>query len=215
MGEPESAEKRRAAVENRLKKARPRPVQFDAAALTEFVRAIPLHRTAPSRLGSRSAALIAASWACGAIVGATVMFLVIKAGPSAADSPTTAATRGRDETPAISDVPRPAPPGPAPVDNDRRWTELDEAVLALAVPGGMPASWPDGRSLWAGMCLPRLQQAPPDRAASSTGLLPERLEDGPPSGSRTERAAHVLPSPRITREQLMQDLLGESSGFVL
>ncbi len=220
MHEPESNETRNrlAEVEEHLKKARPRPVQFDVAALQRQAGSTPLRQqvAAPRRRRYRVAALVAGSWACGACLGALAMFLLMQQTVPQTDSSTTLAHD--EQEPASHDsgptLERPATPAPRRRD-DGRSIRMDAAVLALAIPYLDAPDWQTDSGLRAGMCRPRFMETTRENLLSVNTPSDAISQPDPVFVAPAQPHAYPAPSPGITREQLMHDLLGESSGFVL
>jgi hypothetical protein len=209
--EPESAEtpERLAEVERNLKKARPRPVELDAFALERMAHPAPLVNGAEQparRRRYRPVVAVVGSWACGALVGAIVMFLVMSQNDSKARTaevkqgithPAPAFVSGED----TEDTTTP------PERRDR--IGLDAAVLALS--SASPANrysayWHDRSAFRAGMHLSRFADGP----RATTYIAPEYDQDASP-----KMLEYGQPAPAITREEVLRDLLDDPSGFVL
>ena len=220
--EPETPEVRERldAIERRLKAARPRPPRLDMVALERRAaeRPVPaaIDRGGRSRRFYRRVAVVAASWACGAIAGALVMYVAMSRSTPGADS-TTATARVEKETPAPSTRGPIAAPGgegeteaeaerhddPIPVEAPESL-KADDALLAMiieqwaAADSGLGAERPAFR---AGMHLVPIAVEPgrtdrPPRAVRQRTVTPE-LDPGP--------------HRPITRDRLLDDLLREMS----
>lgn len=218
--DPESADvlQRLSEIERQLKKARPRPVELDGAEIELAFRATRLPPTPRSRRRSDRYrwATLAGTWASGALVGAVLMFLVMRSGTSGLDS--MVGSHVDKPTPATQQAElAPVPPKPAPqlVGGTREWSDLEAAVLALSAPDGPSAYARNDPSLSVGMHLPHFvaPQAEPmastgDSSAGVSNAKSSWKAPSPDSPSRT-------PSPGTTRQQLLHDLLNESSEVVL
>lgn len=206
---PGLSQERQARIEGQLKKSRPRPVELDADELLRLagMAPTPASSTAPPirRRRYRSAALAAGSWACGAIVGGIVMFLAMQQDVQPIGPP--AETTGGSKEPSIRLVQEEALPAPG----RDELSSIDAAVLALTVPSNATDVWEDGLCLQPGMSLPSAwEHLPiPDDA------VPSRSAHRPASAAPTLSTGPPTPSPGVTREQLMRDMLEESSGSVL
>lgn len=218
--EPESAETRErlAGIERRLKRARPRPVKLDGFELERLEHATPLRSqveiSGSQRRRYRTAALLTGSWVCGMLVGAVVVFAVMRSGVSGTDSTTMMAQSEQGDTSSAKSVQtsetsesRSDEPNTAD-----ELSDLDAAVLALATPGGPSSYWRGETSLCAGMVLPRLV-ADPQCGPASTSVSLERTET--PEPFIVAPGPYRTSSPEITREELMRDLLRESTDFLL
>ncbi len=213
MFEPETPEvsQQRDEIERRLKATRPRPTRLDALAL-EQLAGEPIVDTpiCPRPYGHITA--IAGSWACGAVVGALVMFVLLNASEPETDSP--------QESVRIEKEP-PVPPTPPEqnaasiVEEDPSPPEqfdplgIDSAILAMTLDRFGSADSPylsEGPTLRAGMYRIRDTE---DRTANA---MREVRTERPPRRYETPRPD---PEPPVTRQRLMRDLLGESPEFVL
>jgi hypothetical protein len=220
--EPESGQafERLTEIERQLKKACPKPVELDGLALERLAKAPPLRRET-ERSGSqrrryRTAVFLAGSWACGAMVGAAVVFLLMRPMTPNIDSHTTTHVQ-QEDPPVLAVAPIAAPPEAAPqsatlAGGER--TELEAAILALSVPNSTSTYAPGSRSMSAGMHLPRFVSPMPVSAAAIEEFA-NPSEDESPRGRSTEARPDRAPSPAVTRGQLLQDLLGKSSEVVL
>lgn len=203
------SQEHQARIEGQLKKSRPQPVELDADELLRLagMTPTPASSTAPSPRSRRyrSAALAAGSWACGAIVGGIVMFLAMRQDVQAIGPP--AETAGGSKEPLVNLVQEEKTPDPS----HGEFSALDAAVLALTVPGSTTDLWDDELCLQPGMSLPSTWKrlaVPGDvdrHRPASAALKPTPIRPG----------SDPLSSPGITREQLMRDMLEESSGSVL
>ena len=243
MNEPNSPEalKRLEEIERRLKRVRPRPPQLDATALERLAHdamadtasdrpsaaAIRREPRGRGRRLWRRVAVVAGSWACGASVGAIIMFVLMS--PTAPRADSTPETVGIEKEPPTSATRSQNMTGDAPRQVGRRdgsfaaenvdTPEWDAAVLALisdSFGSGISAYWSDGPTLRAGMHLinsakdSRSVEAVTDAARKPRGDN-ERRRGEMQQGSKP----YPDPAPPITREQLMRDLLGKQPGLVL
>ncbi len=214
---------RLSAIERKLRKSRPRPVQLDGFALERMALADPLGEVpgiAERQRRYRPATLVAGSWACGALVGALAMFLVMTQPGAQSDSPPTAAYSIRDggrDLPAnnlpAAETPESRPSAPSP--GIKTLRTVDAAVLALSAPYETAVSGRRGPRLRAGMSLPHLANDSTEMLASIDESATE-ARDGknPPKGTREAESNSPL-SPGTTREHLLRELLHDSPGFVL
>ncbi len=225
MNDPERTDspERLSAIERKLRKSRPRPVEFDGfalerMALAESLRAVP--GIAEGQQRYRPAALVAGSWACGVLVGALTMFLVMTQRGAQSDSAPTAAhpvrDHGRDlpenNLPA-AETPESRPSEPAP--GIKTWRSMDAAVFALSAPYETAVSGRRGPSLRAGMSLPHLANNSTEMLASiDESATDARDIKNRPKGVPELESNSPL-SPGITREHLLRELLHDSPGFVL
>jgi len=217
MFEPETPEvsERLDRIEQRLKATRPQPPRLDALVL-ERLASEPVVGVAARPIVSVRMATIAGSWACGALVGALVMFLLLNPAVSKTD-PTQEAVRIEKEPP----VPPPPiveeeapqteePPPPKQIDR----VEMDSTVLALTLGRFGIADSPylkEGPTLRAGML--RTGNAVGRAANATREVRPRESSLRVEASTDTNRAAD--PAPPTTRRQLMRDLLGKSPEFVL
>ena len=218
--DPESADvlQRLSEIERQLKKAQPRPVELDGAEIELAFRATrlptpPRSRRRPDRYRWAS---LAGTWASGALVGAVLMFLVMRPGTSDFDS--MAGSHVDKPTPATQQAElAPVPPEPTPqfAVATRQWSDLEAAVLALSAPDGPSAYARNDPSLSVGMHLPHFV-APRAESMASTGD-----SSAGPSNARSSRqgpspdSPPQPASPGTTRQQLLHDLLSESFEVVL
>jgi hypothetical protein len=229
-------------IERRLKAARPRPPRLDVAALQRLARqaavdtpvesptAVAIRRRPPGggRRPYRRIAIISGSWACGAIAGALVMFILTSRAAPSADAtndmarheaaPPASATRDRNTAPdADEKVDR--RDGPPPVEKVETL-DADAAALAMILdPFGSEdsACWPEGPALWAGMHLGQYSgdwSKFAGRAADAAGK-PREDDEGWRSEAPKGRKPYPDPAPSITRERLMRELLRETPGVLL
>lgn len=221
--EPTDSPERLSEIQRKLKQFVPRPVTLDGFALQRMARAEPLHercKTALRRRRYRPATLVAGSWACGALVGALAMFLVMTQPGAQSDSPPTAAHSvrdGRRDLPennspaAVTPESRPSEPAPG----IKTLRTVDAAVLALSAPYETAVSGRRGPRLRAGMSLPHLANDSTEILASIDEYATEaRGVKNPPKGTREVESNSPL-SPGTTREHLLRELLHDSPGFVL
>lgn len=218
--DPESADvlQRLSEIERQLKKAQPRPVELDGAEIEMDFRATRLPTTPRSRRrsGRHRWATLAGTWTSGALVGAVLMFLVMRPGTSDLDS--LAGSHVDKPTPATQQAElAPASPKPAPqlAVATRQWSDLEAAVLALSAPDGPSAYARNDPSLTVGMHLPHFV-AP--RAESMASIGTSSADAGNAESSRkgsSPDSPPQTPSPGTTRQQLLHDLLSESSEVVL
>lgn len=208
---------REAEIEQQLKKARPRPVELDGFALERLARATPLRgradRSTSRRQRHRVVTPLAGSWACGAMMGAVVVLLVMQPPPSSMDSHTTTHVR-RKAPPGQAAAPiviRPKAASPPATVVRGHWTELEAAVLVLSVPNSTLAYARGDQSMSAGMHLPHFVSPMLASAAS----IEESADEEPPPERSFEASPYRAPLPAVTRGQLLQDLLSDSSEVVL
>mgnify|MGYP005846458759 CR=1 FL=1 len=220
-----------AEIERRLKKARPARPRLDVAALQRLVceAAPPVPGVArrswwigPCWPGRRTAA-VAASWACGAAVGAAVTFLwMSRTLPDR--PPPDAGVRITQETP----VPVRGDNGPSPSDDRAAarpkspgevvptQTAFDAAWVAmmLGLFGSDDLARPqDGPTLRAGMHLRDALAAPP-RLGDETAMAPRT--DGQQPDAAPQRQPRFEPdvAPPATRARLLRELLEAPGAFL-
>lgn len=238
-----SAEQARLArIEERLKKARPRPPNLDAAALERAAlsteaepvaqrntQAATLRKLRWGRRRYRRMAAVAGSWACGALVGAMVTFFAMSRAEPGRDATnqTAVQTEGRPSMirPEPVDAPKQQPqrgasPAQAPPPGRPQRLAGDDAFLALLADpfeSGDSAYGLDGPTLHAGMYL----RQRPDPSWIVRQPVPSATSANTPDGEprRTEPPGSPkhdrTPQPEITRERLLQELLDERPGSLL
>ena len=231
-------------IERRLKAARPRPPQLDVAALerlageavvdtaVERPAAAAIRRRLPGRgrRPDRHMAAVAGSWACGAVVGALVTFILMGHTAPGTDS-TNETTRLEKEapTPATHDqntVPDAGQKPDADQKMDRRdgpppvekveALDVDDPVLAMIldrIEGADSAYWPEGPTLRAGMHLVQNAVDP-----SPVGRMTDAATKPRGVAERWRGEAskpYPDPGPAVTRKRLLHDLRSETPGFIL
>ena len=219
MNEPDLPEalERLDEIERRLKRARPRPPRLDAIALERLARQTTVGDAAkmPLRRGRRlwhRVAVVAGSWACGAVVGSLAMFVLISR--AAPDIDSTNKTVGLEE-----ETPAPAARNQdmaGDAGRDFEAPHLDATVLALIsdplLGGGSSYRW-DGPVLRAGMHL--VKNAPgPSLVERTTDTAREPRRDDRQRYGETPKP-YPGPAPPITRDRLLRDLLSEMPELVL
>jgi hypothetical protein len=217
-------EERLAEIERQLRTARPIPPQLDLAAIERLAREAPssgdepqvvLKPPAPSGRPMRSYAAVAGSWICGAIVGAAAMFFYEgRPASDAASSPAT--TIAADTTARPQRTPEDAIQPPradlAAADNTGDW---DLSWLASAE-FRSPMGRGNLRSTWrVGMSLPNLAAA----SRHGAGTNDRRFDSTPnsPAFEPLPSIEHqdVESAPDVSRQRLLQELLGNAAGPIL
>jgi len=226
---------RLAEIEQRLKAAQPRPAGLDIEAIVRAVRTVdePVMLPEPpvERGGIRAygwTIAIAGSWACGAIAGALVTFLLLSRGaPSEkASDGMTAANDGMSkvvessEKKATEDESERPPRDDAPQENAPRWSPSDSlvAVMLLDPYGGGGAPYGDGGPTLRAGDFARSQEGPgSSRLWHRTSSVPQDGEYTPyPGGDGVEgMAPGSAPASPITQEELLKELLGTRPDSVL
>ncbi len=231
-------------IERRLKKVRPRPVSFDATQLERLAReasahpaverrpaATPFHRSRWHRRPFRRMAVVAGSWACGALIGALAMFVLMNGTRPGSHSPHPAhtVTEGPMQATARSNgvpVPEKKSADRQPPVEQRPLREaeaFDEntVVFAMIVDrlGNGPSSYPrEGLMLRAGMHLGRktlatTADAPqPTRESTAASVSNEPPGD---SGASMRLEPDSVSRSTSTRQRLLDELLREMPGLTL
>ncbi len=226
---------RQAETEQRLKAARPRPAELDIEAIVRSARAVDqpvvLPESPAERRGTRSygwSVAVAGSWACGAIVGALVTFVLLsRATPP--QNPSDGVTTLNEELPKVAgpggedasddEVERP-PRDDSPPRNVPTCPASDSfASVALLDPYGCGAArYGEERPiLRAGDFARNPVASRSSRNRQRTSAVQQgwahTTEPGSDAGQdMTPRAA---PAPSITQEQLLRELLGARPDSVL
>ena len=200
------------ALEQRLRATRPQPPRLDVVALV---------READTQTVERRASVvqrslwIAGSWACGAVIGASVMFILMSGAPFEPER--VKAVESPSPTTALEGHLPQAPPSTSPRLAKEEAGELSGSISMLALDlldDSRSGYLADGGTLQVGMYLRR-------RARSEQHAFVRRNREGwrdverkrlePDSISKP----HPAPSPPITQQKLMQELLEEPVGAVL
>jgi len=155
-------------------------------------------------------AAIGGSWACGAVVGALVMFVLLNrtVPDTIAPQETVHIEKKQPVLPAPEQnaVPiveeEPSPPEPPEPFKQFDPLGIDSAILAMT----LDRYSPEGPTLRAGMY--RINNTEDRTANATVEVRPEH----PPRHYETPMSD---PEPPVTRQRLMRDLLGESPEFVL
>ena len=226
-------------IERRLKQARPRPPQWDIALIEQLARepmrdaTVEKPTAVVSRPGSwqrgrwagRRVMDVAASWACGAMVGVLVTFVLMsRMGPgtasSHADNQGIATQRAADDARDVSPVEPGSPTSPSAVGTTRpnKQAPPDPDVVALAM---LPDRWRnEDFACWQHVPTLRARMHPRDCIAGSSrpgdetpGQVPA---NEPRSTAETRRPpeSYPDPAPATARGPLLHRLL-EASGSVL
>ncbi len=224
-------------IEQRLKKARPRPTRLDAVVLQRLAhrdmeaattdrQTVAETRRRPRRDARlyRRIAVVGTSWVCGAIVGALVMsFAMSRAIPSSDPTDGTVVHQSTAQEEAISPSsthaqnrvpdadrnpgPSDAPFGPTTAQNIV-LSPRDAAWLAMAFD---PLA--SGNSMYG-------PEAPTLRAGmhmvqyvqESPPVYPARDPSGKGRKTKLGPKSRIDPTPAITRERLRRELFGELAG---
>lgn len=230
-------------IERRLKKARPSPVSFDATLLERLAReasvhpaferrpaATPVTRSRWRRRPFRRMAVVAGSWACGALVGALAMFVLMDGTRPGTRSPhpaQTATERPMQATASSDGVPVPEKESPdrqPPVEQrpvrQAEPYDVNAAVLAMIVDrlGNGPSSYPrEGLMLRAGMHLGRKTRDTVDAPQPTRESTAARVSNEPPgdSGVSMRLEPDSVPHSPSTRQRLLDELLREMPGLTL
>lgn len=225
---------RLAEIEQRLKAARPRPAELDIEAIVRSAhtedQTVVLPEPPMERRGIRAygwTIAIAGSWACGAIAGALVTFLLLSRGaPSekASDGmtavneevskvvqPSEEASDEESEQPARAESPR---------KNTPRWSPSDSlvAVMLLDPYGRGAAPYGDGVPTLRAGDFARSQDGPgTSRLWHQANAMPQDGEYAPDPGGDAVRdmAPGSAPASPITQEELLKELLGTRPDSVL
>ncbi|HBO42496.1 MAG TPA: hypothetical protein DD670_00880 [Planctomycetaceae bacterium] len=224
-------------VEQRLRRARPQPPTLDAATIMRLMDepnvaqpplavethsdTTPLANAAPSTIQGqpraaiprlyRRMATVAASWACGALVGALVMFLAIDRPHPAVAEPGGEAVRAEEQSPAADRETM-----VAGGETKRRPLETAEGRIArewnadmlrrIADPGRGISDEPVFR---AGMHL--VQNNVPRRRDARPYCEISRFDDD----AMSEETGSLPLEPPMTRERLLEELSSQTPGHVL
>ena len=223
-----------AQVEQQLRRMRPRPPELDVEAILSAARAADPPLTlaeypnpeqgvwAYRRIGT-----LAASWACGAIAGALLTFVLLPRGTPPDTSPDVRATLD-NELPKMAE----AGNGPTPDAGEKRtgrddslqsdppWSRSESRILVMLLDpyrhGGPPYA-EERRPLRAGMFA--LRQAPegPWRFRHVTSAAPRDWVDRPEPSSDAQQDITTRPAPArvTTREELLRELLNASPESIL
>ena len=209
-------------VEHVLQGIRPRPSRLIAEAVLE--RSAARDPRSPRLRPGRPVSTIVTSWSCGAAVGALTTYLVmLTLAPSvsrpdtiAPSAPVTQPRMATDQSPPRSSL---AASQPQDVVSDQ---PQDEHLIAFEDPfwGVRTSMPPGGYSLRVGLYLDpnggrgEHPEVTPRMAGHSLpfvgkGHRPEASR--PAGGDRRERADPFLDSPRMTRQRMLAELIGEGS----
>jgi len=226
-------------IERRLKQARPRPPNLDAAALEQIARSALAGSTGAQpaspmtvrprghqwRRPSRSLAAVASAWTCGAIVGSlATMLLMSRIGSNGAAVGPAVHNEDRLSLPTASrEVPYAVAPPLERRDATRARNAMppDKDALALAMlidPSGSSPWWNGTESspLRAGMHFAKDTRAAPDVLPSATPTAKPTPPDNGARQAKTPKKSEAAPAcPEITRERILDDLLREMSNAVL
>jgi len=214
MFESESPETRQQldALEQRLRLTRPQPPRLDVAALM---------READEQIVQPRPSLVqrnlwfAGSWACGAAIGALVMFVLMSGSTSEADQETAVESR---VTPVLEDehVPRALhSPSPRLANEDPSESIGSISMLPLDfLLDDSRSSYLTDETLQVGMYLRR--RIGNERQAM---VRRNRVETRDVEGKRLEADSFLQPRPSpsrpITRQKLIQELLEDPVGSIL
>lgn len=218
-------------IEQRLKAARPRPAELDIDAIVHSAdTVVTLPGTSvrqPTTRRNSWIAVVIGSWACGAIAGALVTFLLLSRGaPSerASDGMTivneglqkVVESSERESTHDESEQP---PRDDAPRENAPPWSSSDSffAVMLLEPYGRGVAPYGDGEPTLRAGDFARSQDGPgSSRQWHRTSVVPQGGEYTPdPGGDVVEDLApSSAPASSITQE-LLKELLGTRPDSVL
>jgi hypothetical protein len=227
-------------IERRLKRARPRPPEFDATALEQLARTaladprgvepaavVAARPRGERRRGrARSLATIAAVWACGALVGSLATMLLMSR-IRANDDPIRPVAQNEERLPPPAAGPEPAPAEAPPI--ERRspsspggaTASNSDAVLlaALADPSGGDLLWRriERTTLRAGAHFRKdLRGASEPLSPTTTAAKQSPPAAGPPQ-TKAWPDSEPTPSvrPDVTRERMLDGMLREMSGAVL
>ncbi|MBC8868867.1 MAG: hypothetical protein H8E44_05590 [Planctomycetes bacterium] len=226
---------RLADVEQRLKAARPRPAELDIEAIVRTAHAadqtVALREPPVERRGIRSyrwTIAIAGSWACGAIAGALVTFILLsRVVPP--ERPTDRSTAMDEELPRVvepreknapDDDSEQRPRDDSPRKNVPPWSPSDSlvAVMLLDTVGHGVAPYGDEWPTLRAGALARGQGASgASRFRHGTNAAQPNRTHTPDPGSdiRQDMTPRAAPAPSITQEQLLRELLGTRPDSVL
>ncbi len=223
---------RLAKIEQRLKYAQPRPPELDVEAI---MRAAQQSVVLPQRpVGQRDRrsygriATIAGAWACGAIAGALLTFILLSQSASPETS-TDETTAQNEQPPKVTEPGREdAPDGDVqqarsddlPPKHEPPWTPAESEIsVALLDPYiHWTAPYGDGRPTLRAGAMARGRGASGDsRFSYWTDTFPQDVADMPDAGGDAPYgvAPGFDPDLPITREQLLQELLGTRPDSVL
>lgn len=235
--EPEFPEysSREIEIERRLKQARPRPLRLDVAAL-ERLALRPMddavvevshtgHRRWRDNWSIRRALGIAASWTCGAIVGALVTFVLTHHARLGV-----APTRGADHREQQTTAPAVLHPKTSPTPEIQRLTPAEIAAIPASPPTFDPRAfamemlldrwrktdsndWQQGPTLRAGMHLSGFEAVSSRPRPDTADAVPINSAGASTETRQRWKSAPEQPQP-ITRERLLRDVL-QASGSVL
>jgi len=224
--------KRPAEVEQRLKAARPRPAALDIEAIVRSAdQTVMLPEPSVGRRGIRSygwTIAIAGSWACGAIAGALMTFLLLSRGaPSekASDEMTVVnegvpkVVESHEKEPSDHDSEQP-PRDESPRKNAPLWSPSDSLVASMlfdTVGRGVAAYGDEWPTLRAGDFARSQDASGSSRVRHHTSTMPQDRAHTPDPGgdTRQDMTPDFAPTPSITQEQLLKELLGTRPASVL
>lgn len=227
---------RLAEIERQLKKARPRPLRLDVAAIERLARETMMpaaaERPAPAatrrrwwtggRWPDRRTVAIAGSWACGAAVGALVTFVLMShtvsgtnpTAPPSQQSPTSP-TRDRD-APATADRETERRNEPIAPSLQKTTLDSDAAALAMVIDRFRNedlASGQEGPTLFAGMHL-RDAAAGPSSPGDDMAMEPQTNDSPPDAAAQKRPRLYPDQAPATTRGRLLHELL-QAPGSIL
>jgi hypothetical protein len=222
-------------IEQRLKAARPRPAELNIEAIVRAAltadEPVMLPEPSVERRGTRSYGWIIAiggSWACGAIAGALVTFILLSRGApmeesldgmTAVDEEMTKVVQPSEEEAPDGDAERP-PRDDTPWENVPPWSPSDSLVTVMLLDphGRGVASYGDGWPILRAGDFTRSQDAfGSSRIGHRAGTVPQGRPHTPdPGGDALEgMAPGPAPASPITQEELLQELLGKRPDSVL
>jgi len=229
-------------IERRLKAARPQPPRLDLAALQRLandatVDAVVERRTnrKPGRAVARRQRQmrgrmlgIVGSWACGAAVGAIVMFVLMSRGASGPDQNNNVVHIEKETPDSITHDPIAEfsadgefalqDDSPAVEKADRRDLSADMLTMLLDPLGNTDSAYlEDGPTLQVGMYLRQHAERsmwPLPRTEVKERSLSNADERGH-SEARTKSKPYPEPDSAVTPRELMREFLREASGAVL
>ena len=226
---------RLAKIAQRLKCARPRPPELDVEAIMRAADTVDQSVVLPQRSTDQRdrrsygwIGTIAGAWACGAIAGALLTFILLSqsASPESSTDETTAQNEplpkvtepGREDAPD-GDVQQ-ARSDDSPPKHESPWTPAESEIsVALLDPYiYWTAPYGDGQpTLRAGAMVRSRAASGGSRFSYSTDTFPQDLADTSETGGDVpyDVAPGSDPDPPITREQLLQELLGTRPDSVL